>query len=76
MGSGRDSVHERQRDHLVQRTGDFSYHSITEYSAGLNYYLYGHNAKIQVAYSYLAGESFKDAGFGASRVWLQTQIMF
>ncbi len=56
--------------------GDFSYHSITEYSAGLNYYLYGHNAKIQAAYSYLAGQSFKDAGFGASRVWLQTQIMF
>ena len=56
--------------------GVFSDHSITEYSAGLNYYLYGHNAKIQAAYSYLAGQSFKDAGFGASRVWLQTQIIF
>jgi hypothetical protein len=56
--------------------GDFSYHSVTEYSVGLNYYLYGHNAKIQAAYSYLAGQSFNDAGFGANRVWLQSQIMF
>ena len=57
--------------------GDFSYHSITEYALGLNYYLYGHNAKIQAAYSYLAGQSFKDAlAFGANRLWLQTQIMF
>ncbi len=56
--------------------GDFSYHSLTEYSLGVNYYLYGHNAKIQAAYSYLAGQSFKDAGFGANRLELQTQIMF
>lgn len=56
--------------------GDFSYHKITEYSLGINYYLYGHNAKIQAAYSYLAGSSFSHAGFGANRLWLQSQVMF
>lgn len=55
---------------------NFPYHRITEYSAGLNYYLYGHNAKIQADYSYLAGSGFNNAGFGANRVELQTQLMF
>lgn len=56
---------------------NFSYHRITEYSLGLNYYLYKHNAKIQMAYSYLAGSGFPhDSGFGANRLWIQTQLMF
>lgn len=55
---------------------DFSYRKVLEYSLGLNYYLFGHNAKIQAAYSYLAGEGFNGRGFGANRLWLQSQIMF
>lgn len=54
----------------------FSYHRITEYSGGINYYMYGHNAKIQLEYSYLAGSDFGDHGFGANRVWLQSQVQF
>lgn len=54
----------------------FSYHRITEYSVGLNYYLYGHNAKIEAEYSYLAGSDFSNHGFGANRLWLQSQIQF
>lgn len=56
---------------------NFSYHKMTEYSIGLNYYLYGHNAKIQAAYSYMAGTGFPSgSGFGANRLWIQTQLMF
>jgi hypothetical protein len=55
---------------------NFPYHRITEYSVGLNYYLYGHNAKIQTDYSYLAGSGFDNDGFGASRLEVQTQLMF
>jgi hypothetical protein len=54
----------------------FSYHRITEYSAGLNYYLYNNNAKIELEYSYLAGSDFHNNGFGASRLWVQSQIQF
>jgi hypothetical protein len=57
---------------------NFSYHRITEYSVGLNFYLYGHNLKMQTAYSYLAGSAFTPtgSGFGANRLWIQTQLMF
>lgn len=55
---------------------NFPYQKITEYSLGLNYYIFGHSAKIQAAYSYLAGQGFNNRGFGANRVWLQSQIMF
>jgi hypothetical protein len=56
---------------------NFSYHRMTEYSLGLNYYLYGHNLKVQAAYSYLAGKGFTPgSGFGANRVWIQSQLMF
>lgn len=54
----------------------FSYHRVAEDSAGLNYYLHGHNAKIQMSYSYLHGNTFADKSFAANRVWVQTQIMF
>lgn len=55
---------------------EFSYNRITEYSADVNYYLYGHNAKVELEYSYLAGKDFNSNGFGASRVWLQSQLQF
>jgi hypothetical protein len=55
---------------------NFPYHRIVEHSVGLNYYLYGHNAKLQTAYSYLTGNTFSDQGFAASRVWIQAQVMF
>jgi hypothetical protein len=54
----------------------FPYHRVGEDSLGLNYYLHGHNAKIQMSYSYLHGNNFADKSFSANRVWIQTQIMF
>ena len=54
----------------------FSYHRVTEDSAGFNYYLHGHNAKVQVSYSYLHGATFAGAPLSASRVWIQTQLAF
>ncbi len=54
----------------------FSYHRAAEDSAGLNYYMYGHHAKIQASYSYVHGNTFTAQTYGASRVWLQTQVMF
>jgi hypothetical protein len=56
--------------------GNFPYHRMTEYTAGLNYYLYGHNAKVQADYSYLAGSGFDNHAFGANRLEIQTQLMF
>jgi hypothetical protein len=55
---------------------NFPYHNITEHSLGVNYYLHGHHAKIQVAYSYLTGNTFTHARFGGNRVWIQPQLMF
>lgn len=55
---------------------DFPYHRTVEHTIGVNYYLHGHNAKIQAAYTYQNGNTFTAAKFGASRVWLQTQLMF
>jgi hypothetical protein len=55
---------------------NFPYHRIVEHSVGLNYYLYGHNAKLQTAYSYLTGNTFANQGFAANRVWIQAQVMF
>jgi hypothetical protein len=54
----------------------FSYHSVQEDSGGLNYYVHGHNAKIQMEYSYLHGNTFAAKSFSANRVWTQIQIMF
>jgi hypothetical protein len=54
----------------------FSYHRVQEESCGLNYYVHGHNAKIQMEYSYLHGNTFADKFFSANRVWTQIQIMF
>ena len=54
----------------------FPYHRVDEDSVGLNYYLHGHHAKLQLSYSYLHGNTFSNAKFGASRLWAQTQLMF
>ncbi len=55
---------------------NFGWRHITEYTADLNYYLHGHNAKAQLQYSYLHGSTFEDEGFSANRVVLQTQLAF
>ena len=54
----------------------FSYHRVQEDSGVLNYYVHGHNAKIQMEYSYLHGNTFAGKSFSANRVWTQVQIMF
>jgi hypothetical protein len=55
---------------------NFAFHRVDEHSVGFNYYLYGHNAKIQTAYSYMTGNTFDAKGFAANRIWIQAQIMF
>jgi Phosphate-selective porin O and P len=55
---------------------NFAFHRVDEHSVGFNYYLYGHSAKIQTAYSYMTGNTFDAKGFTAHRVWIQAQIMF
>ena len=62
---------------LVQRTGRLFLPRITEYSLGVNYYLYGHNAKIQ-ADVFISGRQSasrtQDSAPTGSK--LQTQMMF
>lgn len=48
----------------------------TAYSLGLNYYLYGHNAKLQADYSFLAQDPFVGPHRSDNRVRLQTQVLF
>ena len=55
---------------------NFAFHRVDEHSVGFNYYLYGHNAKVQTAYSYMTGNTFDAKGFAANRVWILAQIMF
>ena len=55
---------------------NFPYHRINENSLGINYYMHGHHAKLQVAYSYLHGNTFTGSKFGGNRVQAQTQLMF
>ena len=55
---------------------NFPFHRVTEHTFGANYYVHGHNAKLQTDYSYLTGNTFSGVGFTANRVWLQAQIMF
>jgi len=55
---------------------NFAFHRVDEHSVGFNYYVYGHNAKLQTAYSYITGNTFDAKGFTANRVWIQAQIMF
>ena len=55
----------------VRTAGD-----VREYTAGLNYYLYGHNVKLQMDYSYLDGDPFLGRATSADQVRVQTQILF
>lgn len=55
--------------------------SATEYSGGVNVYLFGHGAKLQTDYSYiqndLFGSALNPAGtVGAHRFRIQTQVLF
>ncbi|ARN80444.1 hypothetical protein [Methylocystis bryophila] len=52
--------------------GNFSYKNLTEYTGGLNYYLHGHNAKVQLAYSYIKGNENENAFFYPPFSWLKT----
>ncbi|MDE3156012.1 MAG: hypothetical protein KGN76_12965 [Acidobacteriota bacterium] len=54
----------------------FPYETVLERSVGVNFYMHGHHAKLQVSYSYLSGLTFSDARYGASRVWVQEQLQF
>jgi hypothetical protein len=49
---------------------------VTAYTAGLNYYLYGHNVKLQMDYSFLDGDPFPGSSRSDHRLRLQTQILF
>jgi len=55
---------------------NFPYHRIEEDTLGLNFYFHGHDVKLQLAYSYLHGNTFDDRPYGANRVWVQSQVMF
>lgn len=48
----------------------------TEYSAGLNYYLYGHHVKLQMDYSFLDRDPFRGPNRNDHRLRVQTQILF
>ncbi len=49
---------------------------VREYMGGFNYYLYGHNVKLQVDYSFLDGDPFVGKSTSADRFRVQTQILF
>jgi len=49
---------------------------VREYMAGFNYYLYGHNVKLQVDYSYLDGDPFSGSSTSTNRLRFQTQVLF
>lgn len=55
---------------------NFSFKRLTEYTLGLNYYLHGHKAKTQLAYSFLDGRGFDGGEFDAKRILLQAQVAF
>lgn len=55
---------------------NFSFKRLTEYTLGMNYYLHGHNAKTQLAYSFLDGRGFDGGEFDAKRILLQAQVAF
>jgi hypothetical protein len=50
----------------------------TAYTGGLNYYIYGHNLKLQTDYSFLDNESFRGQARArdAHRFRFQAQFLF
>lgn len=61
----------RFADDSSQTTGD-----VREYTAGINYYLYGHNVKLQIDYSFLDGDPFVGKSTSDNRFRVQTQVLF
>ena len=55
---------------------DTRYQRTTEYTIGLNYYLYGHGLKVQLDYSFLDSDPFTGTNQSNNRVRLQTQFLF
>ena len=55
---------------------NFSYHDLTEYTGGVNYYFSGQRVKTQIQYSYLSGTGFNNRDFSANRVLVQMQLAF
>ncbi len=49
---------------------------IMEYTAGLNYYLYGHNVKLQMDYSFIDTDTFSGGNRGDHLLRVQTQFLF
>lgn len=49
---------------------------IMEYTAGLNYYLYGHNVKLQMDYSFIDTDRFSGGNRGDHLLRVQTQFLF
>ena len=49
---------------------------IMEYTGGLNYYLYGHNVKLQMDYSFIDTDRFVGGHRGDHRLRVQTQFLF
>ena len=49
---------------------------IMEYTAGLNYYLYGHNVKLQMDYSFIDTDQFSGGNRGDHLLRVQTQFLF
>ncbi|HXG18231.1 MAG TPA: porin [Methylomirabilota bacterium] len=47
-----------------------------EYTVGLNYYLYGHNVKLQMDYSFLDSHRFVGSNESDHRLRVQTQFLF
>jgi hypothetical protein len=50
--------------------------NVTEYTVGLNYYLHGHNVKLQMDYSLLAKEPFAGGHANDHRLRMQVQYLF
>ena len=49
---------------------------VREYTTGVNYYLYGHNVKLQIDYSFLDGDPFVGKSTSDNRFRVQTQVLF
>lgn len=49
---------------------------IMEYTGGMNYYLYGHNLKLQMDYSFIDTDRFSGGNRGAHQLRVQTQFLF
>jgi hypothetical protein len=49
---------------------------LMEYTGGLNYYLYGHNVKLQMDYSFIDTDRFSGGNRKAHQLRVQTQFLF